>query len=241
MLNFDSIPSLNDRSGSFRSPVVEPSHRHLYPAGTQIPVHSINPFAAKVLNDLPAPTGAGPFQQLSSALLLIRDYCDKYDAKLDCSINDKMTALPALQPAQRHPVLPARHLRTFRRQRQRLYPRPSHQSAAVGYTWTVYAYVSCSKRASASITFSAGKIPALSRRRRAAVDLYGIPGLPTAPNLTGGLNTQNICGFNRLRPPGHQSAVPESDHLESQIQLLLDQRAATPSRPASNSSSSAPK
>jgi hypothetical protein len=36
--------------------------------------------------------------------------------------------------------------------------------------------------------------------------LYGIPGLPTTPNLTGGLNSQNISGFNQL---GRQTSNPQ--------------------------------
>ena len=36
--------------------------------------------------------------------------------------------------------------------------------------------------------------------------LYGIPGLPTTPNLTGGLNSQNISGFSQL---GRQTSNPQ--------------------------------
>jgi hypothetical protein len=36
--------------------------------------------------------------------------------------------------------------------------------------------------------------------------LYGIPGLPTSPNLTGGLNSQNISGFSQL---GRQTSNPQ--------------------------------
>ena len=54
--------------------------------------------------------------------------------------------------------------------------------------------------------------------------LFGIPGLPTSSSLTGGLNTQN---HQRIRygvgPADQQSAVPESDLLRSQAELLQDQ------------------
>jgi hypothetical protein len=36
--------------------------------------------------------------------------------------------------------------------------------------------------------------------------LYGIPGLPTSPDLTGGLNTQSISGFSQL---GRQTSNPQ--------------------------------
>ena len=37
-------------------------------------------------------------------------------------------------------------------------------------------------------------------------DLYGISGLPTFPQLTGGLNTQNISGFTGM---GRQATNPQ--------------------------------
>ncbi len=36
--------------------------------------------------------------------------------------------------------------------------------------------------------------------------LYGIPGLPTSPTLTGGLNSQSISGFSQL---GRQTSNPQ--------------------------------
>ena len=90
-LNFDSIPTLNDRLGSLPVPVYDPLNKAVYPANQPIPVSALNPFAATVLNALPAPNGSGPSKD-HEALLLIRDYSDKYDAKLDYQINSKMTS-----------------------------------------------------------------------------------------------------------------------------------------------------
>jgi hypothetical protein len=58
-LNFDSIPSLTDRAGTLPVSVVNPLTGVVYQANQPIPYNTINPFAFKVLNDLPAPTGAG--------------------------------------------------------------------------------------------------------------------------------------------------------------------------------------
>ena len=90
-LNTDSIPTLTERQGILPQAVFNPLTGATYPAGTQIPVSQVNPFAAAVLNDLPAPNGPGRANNYL-ALLLVRDYSDKYDAKLDYQINDKMNS-----------------------------------------------------------------------------------------------------------------------------------------------------
>src|ERR1017187_6501151 len=46
-LNFDSIPTANDRQGILPVAVVNPLTGIVYPANTQIPVAQINPFAAR--------------------------------------------------------------------------------------------------------------------------------------------------------------------------------------------------
>ena len=72
-------------------PVVNPLTGTVYPAGTQIPIASLNPFAAALLGGLPTLNGPGRSNNYE-ALLLIRDYSDKYDAKIDGQINDRMNA-----------------------------------------------------------------------------------------------------------------------------------------------------
>ena len=88
-----------------------------------------------MLNGLPAPNGPGRSNNYL-ALLLVRDYSDKYDAKVDYQINDKMTSF--LRFSQRKDI----------QYYQPDIPGPSggggngfihaiQQQAAVGYTWTV--------------------------------------------------------------------------------------------------------
>jgi len=79
-LNFDSIPSMTDRQGILPVSVVNPLTGVVYPANTQIPVAQLNPFAATVLAGLPPTNGPGRSNN-DEALLLIRDYGDKFDAK----------------------------------------------------------------------------------------------------------------------------------------------------------------
>jgi hypothetical protein len=57
-LNFDSIPTTTDRAGILPVTVVDPLTQVVYPAGTQIPIQKLNPFASYALSNLP-PTNAG--------------------------------------------------------------------------------------------------------------------------------------------------------------------------------------
>lgn len=208
-LNFDSIPTLNDRNGLIVNPangqgvtVYNALTNTLYPAGTAIPVSTINPFAARVLGALPNPNGPNRSNNLQ-ALLLARDYNDKYDAKLDYKFSDKISTL--LRFSQRKGVQ---------------YYEPdisgpsggggngfihaTQQQAAAGLNWTV----SPTSFLDARFGFNhilAGKAPPYLGGA-SLLDSYGIGGLPTSKNLTGGLNTQSVGGFNAF---GRQATNPQ--------------------------------
>src|SRR5579872_301974 len=201
-LNFDSIPSLTDRNGSLPVAVVNPLTGAVYPANTTIPISSLNPFAAQVLNGLPGPNGPGRSNNYE-ALLLVRDYSDKYDAKIDYQINEKMTSF--LRFSQR------KDLQYY----QPDIPGPSggngngfihaiQQQAAIGYTWTVTPTSLLEARFGFTHVL-AGKVPPYLGGP-SMQQLYGIPGLPTSPDLTGGLNSQSISGFSQL---GRQTSNPQ--------------------------------
>lgn len=201
-LNFDSLPSLNDRNGILPVAVVNPLTGVSYPANTPIPVAGINPFAARVLANLPAPNGPGRSNNYE-ALLGIRDYGDKFDAKIDGQINSRMTAFA----------------RFSQRKDLQYYapdiPGPSggggngyihaiDQNASVGYTWTVTSTSILEARMGFSHVV-AGKVPPYLGGP-GMLDLYGIPGLPASPNLTGGLNSQSVSGFAAF---GRQTSNPQ--------------------------------
>src|SRR5581483_3802877 len=201
-LNFDSIPSLNQRAGILPVSVYDPVNHTTYPANTQIPVAQLNPFAAAVLSGLPIPTGPGSSNNLAATLLL-RDYSDKYDAKLDYSINNKMTSF--VRWSQR------KDLQYY----QPDIPGPSggngngyihaiQQQAAAGYTWSVTPNSLFDARFGFSHVL-AGKVPPYSGGP-SMQQLYGIPGLPTTPSLTGGLNSQSVSGFSQF---GRQTSNPQ--------------------------------
>jgi hypothetical protein len=199
VVNIDSLPTLLDRQGILPVTVVNPSNGAVYPAGSKAPLTT---FAAKVLNDLPAPTN-GNRSSNYQILQLARDYSDKYDAKVDGVINNKMTA----------------SLRFSQRKDNQFYqpdiPGPSggagngnirvlNQSAAAGYTWTVTPTSILEVRLSFT-HLKGGKFPPLLGGA-SMFDLYGATGLPTASFLAGGLNTQTISGFNSF---GRQATNPQ--------------------------------
>ncbi|HTW63018.1 MAG TPA: TonB-dependent receptor [Bryobacteraceae bacterium] len=201
--NYDSIPDLNDRDGILPVPVYDNLTKTLYPANTPIPISSLNPFAAQVLSQLPLPNaGTGRSSNLGEPLL-IRDYGDKYDAKVDGQINDRMSAF--LRFSQRkdldyyEPDIPGPsggdgngYIHTI------------DQNASAGYTWTVTPASVLEARFGFDHVL-AGKEPAYLGGPSMEA-LYGIPGLPTTPSLTGGLNSQNISGFSQL---GRQTSNPQ--------------------------------
>jgi len=200
--NFDSIPNASDRSGILPVTVVNPLTGVVYPAGTQIPIATLNPFAAQVLGALPAPTGTGRSNDYQ-ALLLIRDYSDKYDVKIDGQINDRMTAFVRFSQRKDLPYY------------QPDIPGPSggngngyihsiDQNVSTGYTWSLSSNSLLEGRFGFSRILAGKSPPYLGGA--SMQELYGIPGLPTNPGLTGGLNSQNISGFSLL---GRQATNPQ--------------------------------
>ena len=201
-LNFDSLPTTSDKAGLLPVTVVNPLTGVLYPKGTQIPVASLNPFAAALLNGLPVPNGPGRSNDYE-ALLLIRDYSDKFDAKIDGQINSRMTTF--LRFSQR------KDLQYY----QPSFPGPSggdgngyihtiDQNASFGYTWTISPTSLLEARVGWTHVL-AGKQPALLGGP-SLQSLFGIQGLPTTPNLTGGFNTQSVSGFTAF---GRQTSNPQ--------------------------------
>jgi hypothetical protein len=207
-LNYDSIPAMSDRpaaDGTVTLPttVVNNFTGVVYPAGSTIPVNATTPFARSVMNNLAATnTGSGRSNNLQE-LLLIRDYYDKFDAKLDYQINDKMTSF--VRVSQRkdlqyyQPDIPG-----LSGGNGNGFIHAIAQNATVGYTWTM-TNTSLLEFRFAVNHIVAGKVPA-TIGGPSLQQLYGIQGLPTSSDLVGGLNTQAIGSFNAL---GRQTSNPQ--------------------------------
>jgi hypothetical protein len=201
--NYDSIPDAADRIGDFPVPVVNPLTGVVYPANTSIPIQQINPLAYYALSNLPPTTAAGRSNN-DQAFLLIRDYSDKYDGKIDGQINDRMNAF--VRWSQR------KDLQYFAPDLVgpsggdgNGYIHSIDQDASLGYTWTT----SPDSILEARLSFShmlAGKEPPYVGGPSLASMFGGFQGLPTTPSLTGGLNTQTITGLTAL---GRQTSNPQ--------------------------------
>jgi hypothetical protein len=201
--NFDSIPDFNDRAGILPVTVVDPLTNVVYPAGTTIPIANLNSFASTVLNALPSIAAGVSRSNDLEALLLFRDYSDKYDVKLDGQINERMRAFVRFSQRNDHQYYqPDISGASGGNGTGNLYA--FDQNASAGYTWAL----SPNSVLDARFGFSrikGGKAPP-DLGPESMLALYGIPGLPTTANLTGGLNSQNISGFSQL---GRQTSNPQ--------------------------------
>ncbi|HLK65651.1 MAG TPA: TonB-dependent receptor [Bryobacteraceae bacterium] len=202
VLNFDTIPNMNDRAGILPVAVVNPVTGVVYPAGTAIPMTA---FAKKVLNDLPSvAAGTGRSNDFQQTIMNPRDYADKYDAKVDAQINDRMTTF--LRFSQRkdnqyyQPTLSGPSGGDGNG-----YVRALSQTAGFGFTWTPTAASILEFRLGFTHIVAGKQPPFLGGA--SMQDLYGVTGLPTFPQLTGGLNTQNIGGFTSVI--GRQATNPQ--------------------------------
>ncbi len=204
---FATVPTADMRNGIFRTaagvaiPIRNPLTGVVYADGI-VPQSAITPFARKVLADLPAANIAGTANNYS-VLPRSQFYNDKGDVKLDFNINDKMTAFVRGS---------ARKLNNFEA------PTISgasggdsnasvfviNEQLAGGVTYTLTPSSVLEFRLGASRT-EAGKLP-FNFGSGNMETLYGITGLPTSPDIAGGLNTQSISGFTTI---GRQSSNPQ--------------------------------
>jgi hypothetical protein len=189
-VNFYSVPSVNDRQGILPVTVVNPLNGTLYSAGTEIPVAQINPFAAAALAGLPPAANSTRANNILATIPL-RDYNDKYDAKLDYQVSNNMTAF--LRWSQRKdisyfgpsdPGLSGGDGNGFIHAIQ--------QQAAVGYTWTLTPTSLFEARLGFTHVLGGKNPPYLGGPDIAAQ--YGILGEPSS--LAGGFPTQIVTGFS---------------------------------------------
>src|SRR5215467_8263997 len=189
-VNFYSVPSTSDRQGILPVSVVNPLTGTVYPDGIAIPVSQINPFAAAALAGLPAAVNSTRANNLLATIPL-RDYSDKYDAKLNYQVRDNMFGFMRFS------------------QRKDIYyfgpsdPGPSggdgngfihaiQQQAALGYTWTVTPTSLFEARLGFTHVLGGKNPPYLGGPDIAKQ--FGIQGL--SPSLAGGFPTQIVTGFS---------------------------------------------
>jgi hypothetical protein len=199
---FSSLPSTTDRLAILPVAVANPLTGKVYAANTPIPASDTIFLARKVLSDLPAAINAGRSNNFS-ILALGRNYSDKFDAKVDGQINSAMSGF----------------LRISQRKASNFaqsgvsgpsggggngYIRALNQQAVGAFNWTLSPNSLLEARVGVSRT-NAGKNPPNIGSGN-MFDTYGISGLPTDPQIAGGLMPINLSGFTGL---GRQSTNPQ--------------------------------
>jgi hypothetical protein len=208
---FSTVPTTLQNSGILSVDVRDPRTGVTYTAGTPIPMTA---FARQVLGGLPAPNVAGAANNYSALLDFTND-TDKAGGKLDLQLSPALSLFGrygwrSLSTNDQPPIpLPAGgggNGNIYTRNKQLVLGTtyiPSERSLVeVRFGW--------------SNTQGGKNPPALG-----AADNFGISGLPTDARIAGGLPSQAITGYFRLRPPGDQPAVAVPDGVEPEDQLLV--------------------
>jgi hypothetical protein len=204
---YQTIATTSQRQGILPVTVTNPLTGRTYAAGTQIPASDIQPFARQVLADLPAPSFAtDPLRapannyQISQ---MFRNYTDKYDAKLDYQISQKLNGFTRVGQRKANlydqPPLPLPSGGSGNG-----YTRVLNQQLVTGLTWVPSATQVLDVRFGVSRS-QGGKSPVAVGLPDAS-SMYGIPGLPTDARITGGLPTELISGYSDL---GRQATNPQ--------------------------------
>jgi len=197
-LVFSALPTLAQRDGILAVDVRDPFTGTIYKAGDRIPMTS---FARKVLSELPAPNAAGAnnFQNLVPN----KAYNDKFNIRLDHTFNRNLNAFVRISHRKVNnfegPNIPG--------------PSGSNQNGLVNVLNQQLAAGATYALANSSVLdfrlgimhTEAGKKPPLTGGP-SMLALYGITGLPTDPEITGGLTTQTIGGLSQL---GRQATNPQ--------------------------------
>lgn len=204
---FLTIPTLAQRQGILPVTVTNPLTGKTYPAGVPIPPADIQPFARKVLADLPAPTSpTDPTRAPANNYQVsqrFKNFNDKFNAKFDYQLTSKLNGFLRLGQLKANifdtPPLPPPSGGSGNS-----FTRILDQQLATGMNWVASASQVFELRFGVSRT-QAGKNPAALGEPN-ALELYGIPGLPTDPRISGGLPTELISGYQDL---GRQATNPQ--------------------------------
>ena len=202
-----TIASEWQRQGIFPVTITNPLTGVVYPAGTAIPQSDWQPFARKVIADLPMPTIPTAVNRVPSNNYQVsqgfKNFNDKFDLKFDGTLNPKLTAFVRIgqrkanifdQPPIPLPSGGAGNGRTY----------VLNQQLTAGVTWTRTPTQIFEFRFGVSRT-QGGKNPAGLGSANAG-STYGIPGLPTDPRAAGGLPTEIISGYSDI---GRQATNPQ--------------------------------
>ncbi|MGI4853886.1 MAG: carboxypeptidase regulatory-like domain-containing protein [Janthinobacterium lividum] len=199
------LPTLAQRLGSFGAnvPIRNPYTNVVYTNGS-IPSGDIIRFASTVLAALPAPTSTTAANY--TTLYRITDDRQKGDIRIDHTVSDRFRLFGRYDQSSFNVFDPG-IISGLAGGNGNGYQIVPIQAAAGGFTWTI------NQRTLVDGGFGysqsdAGKRPPLAGGP-SMLDLFGIPGLPTDPALTGGITSETLIGFTAL---GRQATSPQFQH-----------------------------
>jgi hypothetical protein len=200
-VTFASIPTMDQRQGIMGKPVKNPLTGEVYADGI-VPQSAITSFAKKVLAGLPAPTRPGVANNFDS-LPERTDRNNKFDVKLDAQINAATRAFVRVSHRKANnfepPPIPGATSSPSNG-----YLHILNQQVATGVTRTIGQAKLFEVRAGVSRT-EAGKT-AIGTGQPNMLEAYGITGLPTKTDFSGGLTQQSVGGWTAW---GRQSSNPQ--------------------------------
>ncbi len=173
-----------------------------FTAGGQNYTLPVTSFAGKVINELPANTNSGTANNYI-ALQSFRDFTDKYNAKFDYALTSKMNGFVRIGQRKANlfdqPPFPGSSGGDGNG-----YTRALNQALGTGITYTPTSTQVFEVRFGVNRTRAGKFAPFIGGP--SVQSLYGIPGLPTDPQLVGGLYTQVVTGFANF---GRQATNPQ--------------------------------
>lgn len=203
-VRFATLPNAQQRQGILGVPVVDILRQQFYTNGV-IPANAISPFARQVLDALPLATNNNVANNYQT-LVRVTDYRDKGDAKLDHIVGERLRGFVRYSQSRADIFDPGTIPGLAGGDANGFTEIPMRQGT-VGVTWTMAANSILEGRMGFSQS-SAGKKPVLSGGP-SMQKLFGIPGLPTDPQYTGGISYQGLVGFSAL---GRQFTNPQYQH-----------------------------
>lgn len=200
-----TLPTAAQRQGLFPNEVRNPLTGKPYPANSGIPRTDVTPFAAFILENLPLPNSAVN-ANLFENLRKDSNNTDKMDAKIDGQITPVLSAFVRASHRKTN-IFQSPDIPGIAGGNGNGFIRILNQQLAFGATWTVTTSSVLEARMGLSKT-RAGKEPPFIGGA-SMQSLFGIPGLPEDPRLTGGLTNQDVTGFTGF---GRQSTNPQWQH-----------------------------
>jgi hypothetical protein len=204
-LSYATVPTLDQRNGILGVPVRNPYTGANYPDG-RIPASEISQFASKVFADFPLlnlATASNNYQSLPRT----SDQDDKGDIRADYYVNPKLNSFLRFSEHMFNEIAGA-SVGGPSGQGDGIYSRVFNYQVVGGVSWTLSPQSLLEFRLGVSLT-EGSKAPATLDGGPDMLAAYGIPGLPTAKSITGGLNTSKINGYANLgrdwSSPQHQN------------------------------------